>query len=195
MPRAGRKAFTKVYRKARRHHGSVSMLMRAKKHFWCCFTIGALNAGCVLQADKPPQIAMPGAFGNAAASTSWPGQDWYHNFGSAELDRLIDTASRNNLDVSQAQARTAQADARARQAHAAILPSVDAGGAVNYLGGHSSNGWRAPGKPTGPTLVRELRSGFLGQKSRRCGCRALLRGGLARGSGYDRPDRARRRRE
>lgn len=116
------------------------MLMRAKKHFWIYVAVGVLNAGCVLQADKPPQIAMPDAFGNAAASTSWPSQDWYRNFGSVELDRLIDAASRNNLDVSQAQARIAQADARARQAHAAILPSVDAGGAVNYLAGHSSNG-------------------------------------------------------
>ncbi len=34
----------------------------------------------------------------------------------------------------------AQADARARQAGAAILPSVDAGGNGNYLAGHSVNG-------------------------------------------------------
>src|SRR5205807_621861 len=36
--------------------------------------------------------------------------------------------------------RVAQADARARQAGAAILPSVDANATGNYLAGHSSQG-------------------------------------------------------
>jgi NodT family efflux transporter outer membrane factor (OMF) lipoprotein len=39
-----------------------------------------------------------------------------------------------------ARARVAQADARARQAHAGILPSIDAAGQGNYLAGHSANG-------------------------------------------------------
>jgi multidrug efflux system outer membrane protein len=42
--------------------------------------------------------------------------------------------------LTMARARVTQADARARQAGAAILPSVDAGGNGNYLAGHSVNG-------------------------------------------------------
>jgi len=114
--------------------------MDMKGHLWSLFAFSMLNAGCALQADKLKPMTMPAAFGNAAASAQWPSKDWYRSFGSAELNRLIDAASRNNLDVSQAQARIAQADARARQAHAAILPSVDAGGNANYLAGHSGNG-------------------------------------------------------
>jgi multidrug efflux system outer membrane protein len=102
--------------------------------------MGVLSAGCALRPSKPPEVAMPAAFGQPAATDRWPSQDWYRNFGSTELDALIDQAARSNLDVTQAQARIAQADARARQAHAAILPSVDANGNVNYLAGHSSNG-------------------------------------------------------
>ena len=107
-----------------------------------CLLTGCLGAGCSLQATKPPQPAVPGAFDSARPneSANWPSKDWYHAFASTELDALISEAAQNNFDVATARARVAQADARARQAHAAILPSVDAGGNANYLAGHSVNG-------------------------------------------------------
>ena len=107
-----------------------------------CLLTGCLGAGCSLQATKPPQPAVPGAFDSALPneSANWPSKDWYHAFASTELDALISEATQNNFDVATARARVAQADARARQAHAAILPSVDAGGNANYLAGHSVNG-------------------------------------------------------
>src|SRR5882762_6721993 len=106
------------------------------------FLVAALGAGCSLQATKPPAVAMPASFEQALPSdqAAWPGSDWYRGFGSPELNGLIELASSNNFDVSAARSRIAQADARARQAHAAILPSVDAGGNANYLAGHSING-------------------------------------------------------
>jgi NodT family efflux transporter outer membrane factor (OMF) lipoprotein len=104
--------------------------------------VAAIGAGCTLQPTKPPLVAMPASFEQAAASdqAAWPAKDWYRGFGSAELNRLIEQASGNNLDISAARSRIAQADARARQAHAAILPSVDATGNANYLAGHSGGG-------------------------------------------------------
>jgi NodT family efflux transporter outer membrane factor (OMF) lipoprotein len=107
-----------------------------------CGLIGWLCAGCSLQAAKPPVPTLPAAFESSRSSepAPWPSQDWYHGFGSAELDGLIIEATGNNLDLETARARVAQADARARQAHAGILPSVDAGGNANYLAGHSVNG-------------------------------------------------------
>ena len=107
-----------------------------------CLLTGCLGAGCSLQATKPPEPALPGAFDGvpSTAPANWPSKDWYHGFGSAELDALILQASQNNFDVAAARARVLQADARARQAHAAILPSVDAAGNANYLAGHSVNG-------------------------------------------------------
>ena len=99
-------------------------------------------AGCALQAPKPTAPEVPVAFANAtaAANAAWPGQDWYHGFASPELDALIAQATSANLDLAGARARLTQADARARQAGAAILPSVDALGNGNFLAGHSSNG-------------------------------------------------------
>jgi len=110
--------------------------------FLRCVLVGGLCAGCSSQATKPPTVTFPTAFEQAlpADTVSWPSKDWYHGFASPELDALIDQATSNNFDLSAARARIAQADARARQAGAAILPSVDAGGNANFLAGHSVNG-------------------------------------------------------
>src|SRR6202790_1547628 len=104
--------------------------------------VAGMGAGCSLQATKPPAVAMPASFEQALPSdqAAWPARDWYRGFGSPELNGLIEQASSNNFDVSAARSRIAQADARAGQAHAAILPSVDATGNANYLAGHSVNG-------------------------------------------------------
>ncbi|MEP6883574.1 MAG: efflux transporter outer membrane subunit [Gammaproteobacteria bacterium] len=104
--------------------------------------VGGLCAGCSLQATKPPSMAMPASFERTSpgGAVAWPSKDWYHGFASRELDALIDQATNNNLDLGAARSRVAQADARARQAHATILPNVDAGGNVNHLAGHSASG-------------------------------------------------------
>ena len=99
-------------------------------------------AGCALQASKPAAPEVPAAFQNGppAAPAAWPGEDWYRGFGSPQLDGLLRAAASENLDLAAARARVAQADARARQAGAAILPSVEAAGNGNYLAGHSGHG-------------------------------------------------------
>lgn len=99
-------------------------------------------AGCSLQATKPPVPALPPAFEHALPNESagWPSKEWYRSFGSAELEAMVAEATANNFDMTTARSRVAQADARAKQAHAGILPGVDAGGNANYLAGHSVNG-------------------------------------------------------
>jgi multidrug efflux system outer membrane protein len=102
---------------------------------------GVLACGCVAEKPQPPPLSMPAAFERAAAAgASWPGQDWYRGFGSQELDSLIDFAASHNTDLAGAGERVAQADARARQAGAAILPSVSGDASGSYLAGHSSQG-------------------------------------------------------
>ena len=99
-------------------------------------------AACSSPPTKLPGQAMPASFEASPQRDSavWPTKDWYRSFASAELDSLIDEAAANNFDVAKARARVFQAEARAKQAHADILPGVDAGGNVNYLTGHSVNG-------------------------------------------------------
>jgi multidrug efflux system outer membrane protein len=106
------------------------------------FTLfAALLTGCAAQSVAPPQQDIPPAFDNvSAAGGQWPAQEWYRDFGSDELNAFIDLAAKTNSDLAAARARVAQADARARQAGAAILPTVDATATGNYFSGHSSQG-------------------------------------------------------
>ncbi len=99
-------------------------------------------SSCALQPPKPVIPQVPAAFQNTApaAEAAWPGKDWYRGFRSPALNGLISEAAGQNLDLAAARARIVEADARARQAGAAILPSVDAVGNGNFLAGHSSNG-------------------------------------------------------
>jgi NodT family efflux transporter outer membrane factor (OMF) lipoprotein len=93
---------------------------------------GALLIGCsVGPAYQRPNIAAPAEWRETAASGGsaalWPAADWWHGFGSARLDQLIAEAQRNNDDLAAAVARVQEADAQARIAGAALLPSLDLG--------------------------------------------------------------------
>src|SRR3984893_15897769 len=94
----------------------------------------ALLAGCsVGPTYKRPDIALPAQWHESAAAAGgesasvWPAAEWWHGFGSAKLDELIAEAERNNVDLAGEIARAQEADARARIAGAALLPSVDLG--------------------------------------------------------------------
>lgn len=54
--------------------------------------------------------------------------NWWRDFDDAELDRIIDLALAENLDVLQAWARLNQLSARYRQAFGGLLPSIDLDG-------------------------------------------------------------------
>lgn len=105
-------------------------------------TCGVFACGCV--AERPPTLPQPAppAFEHAAGGpgAAWPAQDWYRGFGSEELDALVEFAVANNTDLAGARERVLEADARARQAGAAILPSVSGNANANYLSGHSQQG-------------------------------------------------------
>jgi NodT family efflux transporter outer membrane factor (OMF) lipoprotein len=100
------------------------------------------GAGCMLRTADVASGDAPAAFENAPAGAppAWPSQAWYREFASAELDDLVARAAKDNGDVAGARARVLEADARARAAGAALLPSVDAAGNADYLRGRSSQG-------------------------------------------------------
>jgi len=106
------------------------------------YIFGALAAGCAADPPPPAVPAAPAAFDNAPINhnATWPSEHWYREFSSDELTSFVELAAQSNLDLAEARSRVAQADARARQAGAAILPSVDVGGNANYLAGHSASG-------------------------------------------------------
>jgi multidrug efflux system outer membrane protein len=94
-------------------------------------------SSCALEAVKPAAPVVPPAFEQAASTDApWPDENWFHGFGSGELDSLLALSRDNNHDIAAAIARVRQADARARQAGAALLPQLDANGnATQFAGG------------------------------------------------------------
>lgn len=86
-------------------------------------------AGCsVGPAYRRPQAPVPAAWTATAAAQSqtWPSGEWWRSFGSATLDDYIAQALKGSDDIAAAVARVREADAQARVAGAALLPSVSA---------------------------------------------------------------------
>ena len=105
------------------------------------WVVSACLCGCAADGVRPSPPPLPAAFQHAAVDVQaeWPEADLLHAFGSPELDRLAALAAKNNFDVAAAAARVRQADARARQAGAAILPSVDLNGNATEFTGRSGS--------------------------------------------------------
>ena len=105
----------------------------------------ALLTGCsVGPTYKRPDIAVPTQWhetgADGASASVWPAADWWHGFGSAKLDELIAAAERNNDDLAGAIARVQEADAQARIAGAALLPSLDLGASATRERAKSTSG-------------------------------------------------------
>jgi outer membrane protein, multidrug efflux system len=94
----------------------------------CGCAVAALAACSVGPAYKRPDIPAPAQWRDTPddqAAAVWPSADWWHGFGSERLDELIAQAQRSNDDLAGAIARIQEADAQARIAGAALLPSLD----------------------------------------------------------------------
>jgi outer membrane protein, multidrug efflux system len=101
--------------------------------------IVASSAGCILTQDIPvPGLDVPQAYkadktGKLTGPDAPPPLDWWRGFGSPELTDLMEEAQTVNLDIAAAVARFRQADANARIAGAALLPTLSASGPGNLL--------------------------------------------------------------
>jgi NodT family efflux transporter outer membrane factor (OMF) lipoprotein len=108
--------------------------------------IVAGSAGCILTKDIPdPALDVPEGYKAARLSTAAeapPALDWWRGFRSRELTVLMEEAQTVNLDIAAATARFRQADAQARIAGAALLPSLSGTGQETYsrTSGSSSSG-------------------------------------------------------
>ncbi len=99
------------------------------------FAAASVLAGCTLgPAYERPSLDVPASFRATAdtAAAAWPSAEWWRNFRSPELDRLIATARAYNTDLAAAAARVVQADAQVRISGAPLLPSVEGTGGYQY---------------------------------------------------------------
>jgi multidrug efflux system outer membrane protein len=91
-------------------------------------SLGLVTGACsVAPAYRHPALATPVAWQNVpgGVSADWPAADWWQGFGSAQLNDYIARAQSSNDDIAAAIARIREADAQARIAGAALLPTLE----------------------------------------------------------------------
>ena len=113
--------------------------------------VAASCAGCVLTQDVPdPALDLPNGYKAARLTDAEapPTLDWWRGFRSRELTDLMEEAQTVNLDIAAAVARFKQADAQARIAGAALLPSLSGSGQETYsrTSGSSASGLTIGGR-------------------------------------------------
>jgi multidrug efflux system outer membrane protein len=126
----------------RRSLGSASRTLGAARWF-AVVCLAASSGACVLTQDLPdPALDVPAQYKYAGKPDAPPTLDWWRGFRSAELTQLMEEAQTVNLDIAAAVSRIVEADAQARQAGAALLPSLSGGGSETYsrTSGSSSSG-------------------------------------------------------
>ena len=77
-------------------------------------------AGCTTTPTAPPKLDLPPTVDNAPQLTRW-----WTAFGDPTLDKLVDEALANNLDVRAAMARVESARAQVTLSQADLFPTVD----------------------------------------------------------------------
>jgi NodT family efflux transporter outer membrane factor (OMF) lipoprotein len=100
----------------------------------------------------------------SGAQSAWPADGWWKTYNDTQLDRLIGEGLAGSPDLAAAAARFRTAQGLAQQAGAALLPSLDATGSIDYQN-QSQNasprgvpvpaGWHATGT-TGLSLNFDL---------------------------------------
>ncbi len=108
-----------------------------------CFLLPAALAGCNLApAYDVPELPVPAQWEHAAEveDARVPAPDWWREFGSAELDRLVADAVSGNHDLAASVARVEQARASLRIARAALWPFASASASVSH--DRTANGQR-----------------------------------------------------
>jgi NodT family efflux transporter outer membrane factor (OMF) lipoprotein len=105
--------------------------------------VAAGSGACVLTQDLPdPALDVPAQYKYAGKTDAPPTLDWWRGFRSAELTQLVEEAQTVNLDIAAAVSRIREADAQARQAGAALLPTLSGTGQETYsrTSGSSASG-------------------------------------------------------
>jgi len=99
--------------------------------------------GCSLNTNLSiPEKEMPASFNNQKSSTSIAGVKWRQYFADVRLQKLIDTAISNNIDLQIALQRIEMSRSSVKLANGALLPqvSLNVGGSVRKFGLYTMDG-------------------------------------------------------
>ncbi|MGE4543412.1 MAG: efflux transporter outer membrane subunit [Pedobacter sp.] len=125
-----------------------------------CGLLGLLGNGCTLH--QPQEATLPSSVPQGYAESSAAGEPfsalehWWERFGDADLNTLMAEAFAANLDLQQAYARLAQAEALVRTTGAAQRPTLDLASA----GGRHRQAVGVTGAVTADTYSLSLPASF-----------------------------------
>ncbi len=98
--------------------------------------LAALLSGCSLIPNyERPAVETPTSWSEMEATASQPtiiAKNWWTNFDSAELNKLMEQALVNNNDIGAAVQRIEQARATLRTTSSTLLPNVDGTGSITH---------------------------------------------------------------
>ena len=100
--------------------------------------VSAVLSGCAVGPDyKQPEVSLTSSYVGGKAMVAAPMPDsWWRTFNDPLLDRAVERALSQNLDLAQVQARLEQAQAVASLSGANLLPELGVDGSAERL--HSS---------------------------------------------------------
>lgn len=127
-----------------RHQNSFSVLFKigsisGGKQALCLsvvMTLFLLGCGGIKKDYQPVTVKPPEHWQETSLQKTthpWPAADWWTQFGSTRLTSLIAEAKSTNDNIKMAVARIRKADAQARIAGAALLPTVDAAAGISHI--------------------------------------------------------------
>jgi multidrug efflux system outer membrane protein len=120
----------------------------ARLRWMLCVPLMLSMAACSLGPSyRRPEVPLPAAWVTASGQSEAPAPttDWWRGFGSEALNSYIAQAQGANDDIGAAMARVLEADAQARIAGAALLPSL--------AGNFGAERERAPSSAGGPLKI------------------------------------------
>ncbi len=99
-----------------------------------------LTACQILPVNDHVIVDVPANWNESSNSSNvWPTTSWWEYFNSPELGQLMIEAQDHNLDISAAAARVLQAEAQAKLAGVALLPSLDLSSDASRIGSIAGN--------------------------------------------------------
>ncbi|KAI0244665.1 hypothetical protein L0F63_004950 [Massospora cicadina] len=102
-------------------------------------TLAVTLAGCATEVEKAPgSLPVPSQWRNQVGPSSAVEADWWRAFGDEDLNRLVEQALRNNLDILTARSRVDLYRAQLRADQGDNFPTLDAGVAASHARALSS---------------------------------------------------------
>lgn len=142
--------------------------LRSALNAFATLSLAVGLAACALDhpTDRLADTDVPKEFEGPIPSDAdtWPKAEWWRGFNSEELDQLISSAQKQNLDLAAATARIMQAEGQAHVAGSALLPTVNLSADASQSG-PLSNGSRPTSRSFSTQVGASYELDFWGKNS------------------------------